>query len=70
MAYEYPDQPTNRPDPIIEEGHKAPDRRKTSRSYMPIALAVAGVLAIAAIAAITTDESEEQVDRAAVQHSN
>jgi hypothetical protein len=63
MAYEYPDKPTNRPDPIIEDGHKAPDQRKVKRSYIPIALAVAGILALATVAAITTNESEEQVER-------
>jgi hypothetical protein len=67
MAYEYPDQPTNRPYPIIEDGHKAPDQRKVNRSYIPIAMAVAGILALAAIAAITTNESEEQVERAEQQ---
>jgi hypothetical protein len=67
MAYEYPELPTNRPDPTLEDGHKAPDRRKTRRSYGVIAAAVAGILAIAAVAAITTNESEKHIDRAAVQ---
>jgi hypothetical protein len=67
MAYEYPDQPTNRPDPIIEDGHKARDQRKVNRSHIPIAMAVAGILALAVIAAITTNESEEEVDRARQQ---
>lgn len=65
MAYEYPDHPTNRPDPIMEDGHKAPDERKVNRSYIPIALAVAGILTIAAVAAVTTNESQEQVERGA-----
>ncbi len=69
MAYEYPDQPTNRPDPIIENGHKAPDQRKVNRSYIPIAFAVAGILALAVVAALTTNESEEQVDRGEVSKS-
>jgi hypothetical protein len=68
VAYEYPEHPTNRPDPIIEDGHKAPDQRKQSRSYIPIAFAVAGILALAAVAAITTNESEEQAERAASQN--
>lgn len=63
MAYEYPDRPTNRPDPIIEDGHKAPDRRKEERSYIPLAFAVAAILTIAAVAAITTNESQQQVER-------
>lgn len=65
---EYPDHPTNRPDPIIEDGHKAPDQRKADRSYVPIALTVAAILAlaaVAAVAAVTTHESQEQVERAA-----
>jgi hypothetical protein len=66
MAYEYPDRPTNRPDPIIEDGHKAPDQRKKSRAYVPIALAVAAILALAVVAAITTNESQEQVERGEV----
>jgi hypothetical protein len=69
MAYEFPDHPTNRPDPIIEDGHKAPNERKQSRSYIPIAFAVAGILAIAAVAAITTNESEEQVETTAPQQN-
>jgi hypothetical protein len=69
MAYEYPDKPTNRPDPIMEDGHKAPDQRKVDRSYIPIALAVAGIIALAAVAAVTTNESEEQVERSAVQQN-
>jgi hypothetical protein len=63
MAYEYPDHPTNRPDPIVENGRKAPDQRKKSRAYIPILLAVGGILALATVAAITTNESEEQVER-------
>ena len=62
MPYKYPDTPPNRPDPIIEDGHKARDRRKQNRSFIPIALAVAGILAVAAIAAVTTHESEKQID--------
>ena len=60
---EYPDHLSNRPDPIIEDGHKAPDQRKISRAYIPISLVVAGILAIAAIAAVMTNESQEQVER-------
>lgn len=67
MTYQYPVHPTNRPDPIIEDGHKAPDQRKVDRSYLPIGLAVAGILALAAVAAVTTDESEELVERPAAQ---
>lgn len=52
MSYEYPDRPPNRPDPIIEDGHKAPDRRKEDRSYIPIGLAAAVVLVLAAAAAV------------------
>jgi len=52
MSYEYPDHPPNRPDPIIEDGHKAPDRRKEDRSYIPVALFVAVVLILAAAAAV------------------
>jgi hypothetical protein len=62
MAYEYPDRPTNRPDPIIENGHKAPDRRKEDRSWIPLVMAAAGILAIAGIAAVTTHESQQQVE--------
>jgi hypothetical protein len=69
MAYEYPDKPTNRPDPIMEDGHKAPDQRKVDRSYIPIALAVAGIVALAVVAAVTTNESEEQVERSEVQQT-
>lgn len=63
MPYEYPDKPPNRPDPIIENGHKAPDRRKEDRSYIPIAMAVAAILAIAAVAAFSSFESQEQAER-------
>lgn len=65
MPYEYPDRPPNRPDPIMEDGHKAPDARKQNRAYIPaaFALAVAAVLAIAAIATLTSIESQEQVER-------
>lgn len=69
MAYEYPDKPTNRPDPIMESGHKAADQRKVERSYRPIWVAVAGILALAAIAAVTSNESEKQVERSAVQQN-
>jgi hypothetical protein len=69
MAYEWPDKPTNRPDPIMEDGHKAPDQRKVDRSYIPIALAVAGIVALAVVAAVTTNESEEQVERSEVQQT-
>jgi hypothetical protein len=69
MAYEYPDKPSNRPDPIMEDGHKAPDQRKVDRSYIPIALAVAGIVALAVVAAVTTNESEEQVERSSVQQT-
>lgn len=69
MSFEYPEHPTNRPDPIIEDGHKAPDQRKVDRSYIPIALAVAGILALAAVATITTNESEEQVERPVAQQN-
>lgn len=69
MAYEYPEHPTNRPDPIIQDGHKAPDQRKVDRSYLPIALAVAGILALASVAIITTNESEEQVERPAARQN-
>jgi hypothetical protein len=62
MAYEYPDKPTNRPDPIIENGHKAPDRRKENRTWIPLVLAGASILAIAGIAAVTAHESQEQVE--------
>ncbi len=34
MSYEYPDHPPNRPDPIIEDGHKAPDRREERGSLL------------------------------------
>lgn len=54
MPYEYPDKPPNRPDPIIEDGHKAPDRRKEDRTYIPIALALAVVIALAAATALVT----------------
>lgn len=40
LAYEYPDRPTNRPDPIMKDGHKAPDARKTDRTWIPIMMAV------------------------------
>jgi hypothetical protein len=69
MAYKYPEQPTNRPDPIMQDGHKAPDQRKVDRSYLPIALAIAGILALAVVATITTNESEEQVERPAAQQN-
>jgi hypothetical protein len=69
MSFEYPEHPTNRPDPIMEDGHKAPDQRKVDRPYIPIALAVAGILALAAIATITTNESEEQVERPVAQQN-
>lgn len=52
MPYEYPDHPPNRPDPIMEHGHKAPDRRKEDRSYIPIAMAVAVILTLAAATAL------------------
>lgn len=48
MAYEYPDRPTNRPDPIMLDGHKAPDARKTDRTWIPILMAVI-VLVVAAV---------------------
>jgi|GEM_PF-6595146 len=57
---DYPDRPTNRPDPIIENGHKAPDQRKAPRSKMPVVLVVAGILVIAVAAVATTYESDEQ----------
>lgn len=63
MSYTYPDEPTNRPDPIIKDGRKAPDARKSARSYIPIVAAVLAFLALATIAVLTTNESEEQVDR-------
>jgi hypothetical protein len=69
MPYEYPDEPTNRPDPIIKDGHKAPDQRKVDRSYIPIAWAVTAILALAAVAAVTTNESDKQVDRSVVQQN-
>jgi hypothetical protein len=47
MAYEYPDHPTNRPDPIILDGHKAPDARKIDRTWIPITMAII-VIAVAA----------------------
>lgn len=53
----------------MEDGHKAPDQRKVDRPYIPIALAVAGILALAAIATITTNESEEQVERPVAQQN-
>jgi hypothetical protein len=67
MTFEYPEHPTNRPDPIMVDGHKAPDQRKVDRSYLPIALSVAGILALAAVATISTNESEEQVERPVAQ---
>ncbi len=63
MPHVYPDKPPNRPDPIIEDCHKAPDRRKEDRSYIPIAVAAAAIISLAAVAAITTNESEKQVAR-------
>lgn len=63
MPYTYPDEPTNRPDPIIKDGRKAPDARKSTRSYGPIVLAVVAFLGLATIAALTTNESKEQVER-------
>lgn len=63
MASEYPDRPSNRPDPIIEDGHKAPDERKRDRSYLPIALAAAAILLLAAVATISANLSQDQVER-------
>lgn len=63
MPYTYPDEPTNRPDPILKDGRKAPDARKSARSYAPIVLAVLAFLGLATVAALTTNESEEQVER-------
>jgi len=63
---EYPDHPTNRPDPIIEDGHKAPDQRKSNRSYIPFALAAAAFIVVAAVAAVAVapaNESQEQFEQ-------
>jgi hypothetical protein len=42
------------------------DRPKGGTSYVPLVLAAIAILGIAAVAAITTNESEKQVERAAV----
>lgn len=49
MAYEYPDQPTNRPDPIMKDGHKAPDARRTDRTWIPIMMAAIILVIVAGV---------------------
>ena len=63
MAYEYPDRPTNRPDPIIEDGHNAPARRKEDRTWIPLVVAAAAaIIALAGIAVVTAHESQQQYE--------
>jgi hypothetical protein len=63
MSYEYPEHPTNRPDPIIENGHKAPDRRKEDRTWIPLVVAAAAaIIALAGIAVVIAHESQQQFE--------
>jgi multisubunit Na+/H+ antiporter MnhC subunit len=66
---DYPERPTNRPDPIIEGGHKAPDERKRRVSRTLILLAVIALLALAAFAAITAYRAERTPESGSVQSS-
>lgn len=69
MAYEYPEHPTNRPDPTVQNSHQAPDQRKVDRPYLPITLAVVGIFALAVAATVTINEPKELVERLAAQQN-
>lgn len=62
MPHVSPDKlPNHRRESISGDSHTGPSRRKEELSYVPIAVAVAAIISLAAIAAITTNESEKQV---------